>query len=152
MKNNSIIILIILISEVIILAGSAGMPIISGIANPENMDSNMPIIPGENHPGEEMNKKGDGMYIYLKTFVSALNLGLTFPLFMIYAGIYRKVKSSFTLGLMAVIFALGMYAITSNPAIITLFGGFPGYIGIFQIVPDLCATAALIILIRISLE
>ena len=88
----------------------------------------------------------------LKTVISFINLGLIIPLFLIYAGIYRKMRSSFTLGLMAVIFALGMYAITSNPLLIGLLGGRTGDIGIFQIIPDLCATAALIILVRISLE
>jgi hypothetical protein len=53
---------------------------------------------------------------------------------------------------MVVIFALGMYAITSNPLIVGLLGGRTGDIGLFQIIPDLCATVALLILIRISLE
>jgi len=88
----------------------------------------------------------------LKTVISFINIGLIIPLFIIYAGIYRKLRSSFTLGLMAVIFALGMYAVTSNPLLVSLLGGRPDYIGLFQIVPDLCATAALVILIWISLE
>ena len=88
----------------------------------------------------------------LKTAVSIINIGLIIPLFIIYAGLYRKMRSSFTLGLLAVIFALGMYAVTSNPLIIGLLGGRTGDIGLFQIVPDLCATAALLVLIRISLE
>jgi len=88
----------------------------------------------------------------LKTVISFINIGLIIPLFIIYAGIYRKMRSSFTLGLMAVIFALGIYAITSNPLLVSLLGGRPEFIGLFQIVPDLCATAALVILIWISLE
>jgi hypothetical protein len=88
----------------------------------------------------------------LKTVISFINIGLIIPLFIIYAGIYRKMRSSFTLGLMAVIFALGMYAVTSNPLLVSLLGGRPDFVGIFQIVPDLCATAALVVLIWISLE
>jgi len=61
-------------------------------------------------------------------------------------------RSSFTLGLMAVIFALGMYAITSNPLLASLLGDRVEYIGGSQIVPDICTTIALIVLIRISLE
>jgi len=152
MKNKRIIILILLISEVIILAGSAATPIISEITNPDKMDGKAPVIPGDNPHSENMNEMSDEMCIYLKTLISSINLGLILPLIMIYAGIYRKVKSSFTLGLIAVIFAQGMYAITSNPTIITIFGGVPGYIGIYQIIPDICTAAALIVLIRISLE
>jgi len=88
----------------------------------------------------------------LKTVISIINLGLIIPLFIIYAGIYRKMRSSFTLGLMAVIFALGIYAITSNPLLVGLLGGRAGDIGLFQIIPDLCTTVALVILVRISLE
>jgi tellurite resistance protein TehA-like permease len=88
----------------------------------------------------------------LKTVISFINLALIVPLFVVYAGLYRQLRSSFTLGLMAVIFALGMYAVTSNPLIVSLLGGRTGDIGFFQIVPDLCATIALVILVRISLE
>ena len=104
--------------------------------------------PGQQPPqpaGQQENKQ-------LKTAISFINIGLILPLFVIYAGIYRKMRSSFTLGLLAVIFALGMYAVTSNPLLIGLLGGRTGDIGLFQIIPDLCATVALIILIRISLE
>jgi len=88
----------------------------------------------------------------LKTAVSIINLALILPLLAIYAGIYRRMKSSFTLGLLAVILALGMYAVTSNPLITGLLGGRIGDIGLFQIIPDLCATATLLVLVRISLE
>jgi len=61
-------------------------------------------------------------------------------------------RSSFTLGLMAVIFALGMYAVTSNPLIVSILGGRTGDIGLIEIIPDICATIALVVLVRISLE
>jgi tellurite resistance protein TehA-like permease len=111
-------------------------------AQPQN------IQPGQQSPqlsGQEESKQ-------LKTAISVINIGLIIPLFFIYAGIYWRMRSSFTLGLLAVIFALGMYAVTSNPLIIGLLGGRTVDIGLFQIIPDLCTTVALIILIRISLE
>jgi tellurite resistance protein TehA-like permease len=101
--------------------------------------------PQQQLPGQEQSKQ-------LKTAISFINIGLIIPLFVIYAGIYRKLRSSFTLGLMAVIFALGMYAVTSSPLIVSLLGGRTGDIGLFQIIPDICTTIALVILIRISLE
>jgi len=140
MKNNNLIIIII-ISAIIVLIAGFTIPAITELPHYEADDNKGNMQP----PINEEN-------ILIKTLISFINLGLMIPLFIIYTGIYRRIKSSFTLGLLAVIFALGMYAITSNPIIVTLLGGIPGYIGIFQIIPDLCATAALIILIRISLE
>ncbi len=89
---------------------------------------------------------------HLKTVISFVNIGLIVPLFIIYVGIYRRMRSSFTLGLLAVIFALGLYAVTSCPLIVSLLGGRTGDIGLFQIIPDLCTTIALVILVRISME
>jgi len=74
------------------------------------------------------------------------------PLLIMYAGVYRKIRRSFILGLMAVIFALDMYAVTSNPLRLGLVGGWPDYIGLFRIVPDLCTTATLEIFIWIRLK
>lgn len=107
----------------------------------QSQQDRRPVAP----PGQEENK-------HLKTLISFINMGLIIPLFIIYAGIYRKLHSSFTLGLMAVIFALGMYAVTSNPLLASILGSRAEYIGLFQIIPDICTTAALIILVRISLE
>ena len=146
---------IILISVILLVIISFAIPALVPATHPES-GQNVPQQPGsagqivqaqqqQQPPGQEEAKQ-------LKTVISFINLGLIIPLFLIYAGIYRKMRSSFTLGLMAVIFALGMYAITSNPLLIGLLGGRTGDIGIFQIIPDLCATAALIILVRISLE
>jgi tellurite resistance protein TehA-like permease len=139
------IVVIILISVIVVVLASMTIPVIlknpqpgpaKNFASTQQRPVQQPPPPTEN----------------LKTVISFINIGLIIPLFIIYAGIYRKMRSSFTLGLMAVIFALGMYAVTSNPLLVSLLGGRPDYVGLFQIVPDLCATAALLILIWISLE
>lgn len=109
-----------------------------------------PSPPAQQH-GQQGQAPGADASRQLKTAVSFINIGLIIPLFAIYTGIYRRMKSSFTLGLMAVIFALGMYAVTSCPLIVSLAGGRTGDIGFFQILPDLCATVALVVLVRISM-
>ena len=113
---------------------------------------NPPQQPGAGQAQQPLQSAGVEESRHLKTAISFINIGLIIPLFVIYTGIYRKMRSSFTLGLIAVIFALGMYAVTSSPLIVSLLGGRAGDIGLFQIIPDLCTTVALIILIRISLE
>ncbi len=123
-----------------------------GIA-PQNLQR-QPPQPGEtaDQPAQQGQPQGTEEDKHLKTAISFINIGLIIPLFVIYAGIYQRLKSSFTLGLMAVIFALGMYAISSCPLIVSLAGGRTGDIGFFQILPDLCTTIALVVMVRISLE
>jgi len=159
------LVVIILISVIVLMIASFTVPVMLKVQQPEQ---------GQNPPQHQGSQAGTGQgqvsqqnaqpdkqpqppagqaeAKQLKTVISFINIGLIIPLFAIYAGIYRKMRSSFTLGLLAVIFALGMYAVTSNPLVISLLGGRVGDIGLFQIIPDICATVALIILIRISLE
>jgi hypothetical protein len=147
MEKNDLI-FIVLISVIAIIIASFMIPL--WVKAPQNEPgekpdpSQPPQTPAPPHPQQPS--------VQLKTVISFINIGLIIPLFIIYAGIYRRMRSAFTLGLMAVILALGMYAVTSNPLIVSLLGGHTADIGVFQIVPDLCATAALIILVRISLE
>jgi len=163
------IVVIILISVIVVLLASLTIPIIVKMPQPGPGQTPAQLGPGQNptQPGPGQNPAqpqgsnqaqqpqqttGQDESKQLKTVISFINIGLIIPLFIIYAGIYRRIRSSFTLGLLAVIFALGMYAVSSNPLIVSLLGGRIGDIGLFQIIPDLCATVALIILIRISLE
>jgi len=142
---------LILVSVILVVIVSFIIPTLVKVQ--ESSPDQKPVQPQEQRPiqrpppqpGQEENK-------HLKTLVSFINIGLIIPLFIIYAGLYRRMRTSFTLGLIAVIFALGMYAVTSNPLLVSLLGGRTGDIGIFQIIPDLCTTVALMILIRISLE
>ena len=147
---------IILVSVIAVVIASFAIPLLVRSPHPQGQtpapppggqggQGVQPVPQSQPAPSQDEAKQ-------LKTLVSFINIGLILPLFVIYGGIYRKLRSSFTLGLMAVIFALGIYAVTSNPLIVSLLGGRAGDIGLFQIVPDLCATAALVILIRISLE
>ncbi len=141
----------ILLSVIIMLVLSLSIPILvriqqpDAVQNPVQTQERQPAGLPASSPGQEESKQ-------LKTAISFINIGLLLPLSNIYTGIYRRMRSSFTLGLLAVMFALEMYAVTSNPLIVGLLGGRAGDIGLFQIVPDLCTTTALLVLIRISLE
>ena len=149
MEKKDIVILI-LISVIVLVLASMTVPVFIKMQPGAGQNPGQPqnVQPGQQPP----QSTGQAESKQLKTAISFINIGLIIPLFIIYAGIYRRMRSSFTLGLLAVIFALGMYAVTSNPLIVSLLGGRTGDIGLFQIIPDLCATVALIILIRISLE
>jgi tellurite resistance protein TehA-like permease len=150
MEKNDLFVIVLISVIAIVLAGLI-IPIM--VKTPQPGAGQNPAGPTQANPdqrpppppGQEESKQ-------LKIAVSFINIGLIIPLFVIYAGIYRKIRTSFTLGLIAVIFALGMYAVMSNPLLISLLGGRAEHIGLFEIIPDLCATVALIILVRISLE
>lgn len=148
MENKNLI-FIILVFVIVVVIASMAVPVIEKA----QQAGGAPPADGVQKTGQQPQPPaGREEAKQLKTAISFINLGLIIPLFIIYAGIYRKIRSSFTLGLMAVIFALGMYVVTSNPLVVGTLGGRIGDIGLFQIIPDLCATVALLILIRISLE
>ena len=150
-KKN--LIWIILISVILLVIISFAIPALMPAAqHGTGQSQQQPVSGNSGGQGQQAQPPGQEEAKQLKTVISFINLGLLIPLFIIYLGIYRDLKSSFTLGLLAVIFALGMYAVTSNPLLIGLLGGRTGDIGLFQIIPDLCTTAALTILVRISLE
>ena len=153
MENRDLI-WIVLVSVIIFVLAAMTVPVLMKMQQGADTTPIQPPAGGQGQQPQPQSQQPAGREEakQLKTAISIINLGLIIPLFIIYAGIYRRMKSSFTLGLMAVIFALGMYAITSNPLIIGLLGGRTGDIGLFQIIPDICATAALVILVRISLE
>ena len=148
---------IILVSVIVLVIVSFALPI--WVRAPQPVAGLNPPPPQQGDPSQKARQSPNPTTIagpdkneQLKTAISFINIGLIIPLFVIYTGIYRRMHSTFTLGLLAVIFALGMYAVTSNPLIVSLLGGNPGEIGIFQIVPDLCATAALVALVKVSME
>jgi hypothetical protein len=145
------IVMIILISVIVLVLASLTIPVLQKMQQPDT-GQNPPQPQNVQHGQQPPQPAGQAESKQLKTAISFINIGLIIPLFVIYGGIYWKMRSSFTLGLMVVIFALGMYAVTSNPLIVSLLGGRTGDIGFFQIIPDLCTTVALIILIWIILE
>ena len=91
-------------------------------------------------------------FLKVKTMVSLVNIVFIISLMLIYRGIYRQVKSQFTLGLIVVMLVLLMYALTSNPLIQILFGYQAQGLGPFAMIPDIFATFGLGLLLYISLD
>lgn len=87
-----------------------------------------------------------------KTAVTTINMTISIVLIAIYVRIHRKTQSEFTLGLIVMMLALLLYAITSSPLTSVVFG-FRGFgLGPFSLIPDLCAAIALAVLLYLSLE
>jgi hypothetical protein len=94
---------------------------------------------------------GDIELFYIaKTMVSTINIALLAFLIIIYADIYRKTRSEFTIGLLmfAIVFLMKDFA--SNPMVIGAFGfGLYG-LGPFALLPDLFELLALSVLLYLS--
>jgi hypothetical protein len=94
---------------------------------------------------------GDFEFFYLaQTIVSSINIVLLIALIVIYAGVYQKTKSSFTVGLIVFAIALLLKDLAANPFVIALFGFHLSGLGIFVLLPDLFETAALLVLLYLS--
>ena len=85
-----------------------------------------------------------------KTTLSSVNSILLTILLAIYAGIYRKTGSEFSIGLVIFSIALLLYSLTSNP-LIHRFAGFRlSGLGPFTMLPDLFTRISSAILLYLS--
>ncbi|MCU0860175.1 MAG: hypothetical protein MUE55_06290 [Thermoplasmata archaeon] len=93
------------------------------------------------------------VYVTVKTVLSSMNIVLAAALIMIYAGVYRTLRSDFAMGLVIMNVAMLSYAVTSNP-IVQWFLGYKAIIGVgpFGWIADFFATVALGTLLWLSLE
>lgn len=93
-----------------------------------------------------------GFYLRMKSVLTTVNMALCLILMASYLGLYLEVRSRFTLGLGFAMFAMFVYAATSNPIIHALSGFCLSGLGPYTMIPDLFATAALGILLYLSDE
>jgi phosphate/sulfate permease len=104
---------------------------------------------------EEISKENDTreQTIMLNSSITFINMAFSIILIGLYVNLYRKVKSEFTIGLIIVMIALFVYAITSNPFFHLIFGyRILTGIGPFVIIPHLFTTLAMAVLLYLSLK
>ena len=91
--------------------------------------------------------------IALMSSITFINMAFSVTLIGLYVNLYRKVRSEFTIGLIIVMIALFVYAITSNPFFHLIFG-YRVLVGIgpFVFIPHLFTTMAMAVLLYISLK
>ena len=112
---------------------------------------NILLPPPQNIPPPQPTESSR-FFILLKTVVSFVNVALISFLLVAYIGMYRKMKTQFTLGLILVMVSFLLYALTSNPLLQMSFGFYAIALGPFAMIPDMFTTFALIVLIFITLE
>jgi hypothetical protein len=92
------------------------------------------------------------LYYVLSSIFSTLNAALLVFLLVLYAGIYVKRKVDFTLWLTIFCSVLLLDALTSNPIIQWTFGFHPSGLGPFAMLPTIFTSAALAILLYLTLR
>lgn len=88
--------------------------------------------------------------LQVKMFVSTFSAILMLVLLWNYVAVYRRMSNRFTLSLVIFTVALLLYALASNPLIHLSFGFRGAGLGPFAFIPDLFATAAVIVLLHRS--
>lgn len=91
-----------------------------------------------------------GQMFQIKYALSLINLGLILAVFILYANIYRKTKSPFSLGLAIFSLAFLFNILTGSPLLHTLCGFRSTGLGPFLIIPDIFTTIALSILVYLT--
>jgi hypothetical protein len=92
------------------------------------------------------------LYYTVRVVLSTINATLLIFLFSAYLGMYRKVKSDFTLGLMVFSMILLLYALSSNPLVQRSFGFHAFGLGPFAMLPDLFTCVALGVLLYLTFK
>jgi len=94
---------------------------------------------------------GDIEFFYIaKTMVSTVNIALLSFLILIYADIYVKTRSNFTIGLLMFSIVFLMKDFASNPMVIRAFGFGLSGLGPFAFLPDVLELVALSVLLYLS--
>ena len=86
------------------------------------------------------------------TILSIINTALAAVLLTAYIGIYRRTRAPFNLVLIIVALTLLCYSLVANPLVGAVLGYEASGLGIFFILPDLFALAALSALLYLSLR
>ena len=112
-----------------------------------------PSPPWEHRLPLPQNIPGDIEFFYTaQTVVSTINVTLLIILLFTYAGIYKKTRSEFTIGLIIFSAIFLLNALASNPLVIWVFGFRPFGLGPFAMLPELFTSAALAVLLYLSVK
>jgi hypothetical protein len=160
-KKQRILIIICLVIIVGSIGASLGYYYLESLRNPIGErdlerefdgDFNRTFPPPEFKEEIEKGRENFELYIIIKSAITLINIIIALILIAKYTRIYQEVKSDFTMGLIVVMFALLIYAVTSNPFIQSLFEYRAFGLGPFLLIPDIFTAIALSVLLYLSLK
>jgi hypothetical protein len=103
-------------------------------------------------PRPEYNPADLEFYYIARTMFSTINIGLLAILTATYAALYVKTRSQFTIGLLIFAVVFLIKEITSSPFVIGVFSFTISGLGPFALIEPLFETAALSVLLYLSIE
>lgn len=109
------------------------------------------VFDGVTETSSRRHSRRHTLYYVLNSVFSTLNATVLVFLLVLYVGIYMKRKVDFTLWLTIFCSVLLLDALTSNPIIQWAFGFHPSGLGPFAMLPTIFASAALAILLYLTL-
>ncbi|VVB68367.1 Uncharacterised protein [Candidatus Norongarragalina meridionalis] len=133
---------ILVLSFVLIVASAFVLPGASQFVRTHPGDFAGRFVPGDAMPADD--------YMDFRLVLSAANALIAIYLIFIYVKDYLKLRSAFTLGIIAVLFSFLLYALTSVPLVHILFGRYGA--GSFSFVPLLFSAIGLLIFAKLSNE
>ncbi|MBU0586418.1 hypothetical protein KJ780_02825 [Candidatus Micrarchaeota archaeon] len=147
-KPETSSVLIPIAYSVLIVAGALGVLLLSSFILPQfglpPHDSGFPGM-----PPDKMGTQGFGDYIQIRFLLSAINVVLVIYLIYIYVKDYLRLKTNFTLGIIAFLFSFLLYAIATLP-VLHLFLGDISRSAFISFVPMLFSALGLILFVRLS--
>jgi hypothetical protein len=112
----------------------------------------LPMYPFERRRPAENIGADIEIFYSIQAVVSTINVTLAIFLVLTYIGIYQKTKSEFTIGLTIFSAVFLLNAVASNPFVIRAFGFLPAGLGPFAMLSDLFTSAALLVLLFLSIK
>ncbi len=142
-KNQRTSVVLVVLIVVALIVSFLGIHFLQPLERPfERPFEHRPVLPPT--PGDIE------LYYLVRTMLTTINVALLIFLFATYLGIYRKIKSDFTIGLMVFSMVLLLYALSSNPLVQYVFGFRAFGLGPFAMLPDLFTSVALAVLLYLT--
>ena len=126
--------------------------ILADLLATQHLTSPTPLFDPHQVPPDRISIGDLELFYKVKTMLSTINATLLVLLLGTYIGIYRKLKSEFTLGLILFSLILLLYAVSSNPILQQFLGYWGIGLGPFAMLPDLFTTFALVVLLYLTMK
>ena len=139
--RNGLIVVIVAVVAVLAALWAASTPLFPS----------SPFGPHEIPPFQEIHYDYELFYT-IETVVSTINVTLSIFLLAIYANIYRKTRSEFTVGLTIFSAVFLLNALALDPLVQWAFGFHAFGLGPFAMLPDVFTLGALAVLLYLSFE
>ena len=151
MERNSALLYVFIMAACAVSATTVFIVSIQGPVYPDEIHMDFDMMGQGYMQGEGMMRQRTSTDI-VKNVLTAVDIVLLGAIIVIYVGVLRQMRSRLAMGML--IFSMAMLAqvVSSNPELHHIMGFTPSGLGPFEYLPDVFVTAALSVLVYLSLE